>query len=209
MTATPRLIVATRNQDKLREIREILSEFGNLEVLDPDAAGIPESDEEEQLESSDTFAANAAAKASFFAAKTGARTLADDSGLCVDALGGAPGVHSRRFASIASARGSDQDAANNTLLLERMAHVPDEQRTGRYVCAVAVAEPGCTPTVYIGECAGVILWKFEGEGGFGYDPLFYIPSERMSFGRLPAARKNAISHRSVAVRAAADAILRG
>jgi XTP/dITP diphosphohydrolase len=196
-----RLLVATRNPGKVREIREILADYPELDIVGLD---VPETAEEDALEVFETFEENALAKARYFARLTGELTLADDSGICVDALGGAPGVRSRRFAPGPGLRGAEQDQANNTHLLQQLAGMPESGRGAQYVCAAAVC--GADEAVYLGTCAGVVLEEPRGTGGFGYDPLFYIPSERCTFGELDPARKNEISHRGRAVRQAAEAL---
>jgi XTP/dITP diphosphohydrolase len=195
-----RLVVATRNAGKVREIRKILSDAPGWEVVGLDDLGIPEAPEEDDIEGYETFEENALAKARWFAEKTGELALADDSGLCVDALGGAPGVRSRRFAAVDEARGERQDGANNRHLLALLADVPDERRTAHYVCAAAAAWPDGRELVRTGTCDGVILCEARGTGGFGYDPLFFVPDEGQTFGELPPDRKNALSHRGRAVR---------
>jgi XTP/dITP diphosphohydrolase len=197
-----RLLVATRNPGKVREIHDILSGHPGFEVVGLEELGIAETLEEDDLEVFETFEENALAKARWFAAQAGELTLADDSGICVDALGGAPGVRSRRFAGEEEARGLRQDEANNRLLLKLLANVPPERRTARYVCAVALAGAGWAE-LYVGTCDGVILRSPEGKGGFGYDPLFYLPTEGRTFGELPLGRKNEISHRAKAMQQAA------
>jgi XTP/dITP diphosphohydrolase len=204
-----RLVVATRNPGKVREIHEMLSDLGGYEVVGLADLAIPESPEEDAVEAFDTFEENALAKARWFAAKTGALALADDSGICVDALGGAPGVRSRRFAAADQGRGEGQDEANNRHLLHLLADVPDGRRTARYVCAAALAWPGGRDTVRTGTCDGVILHAPRGTAGFGYDPLFYLEEEGMTFGELPADRKNALSHRGRAIRAVIGALAGG
>jgi len=201
-----RLVVATRNAGKVREIREILAAADGWEVVGLDDLGIPESPEEDDVEAFETFEENALAKAHYFARKTGELALADDSGLCVDALGGAPGVRSRRFAPVDEARGERQDGANNRHLLALLAHVPDARRTARYVCAAAAAWPDGRETVRTGACDGVILRAPRGGGGFGYDPLFHLPDEGRTFGELPPERKNRLSHRGRAVRSLLQAL---
>ncbi|MBD0319326.1 MAG: non-canonical purine NTP pyrophosphatase, partial [Gemmatimonadetes bacterium] len=131
------LLVATRNPGKVREIREILAHYPELEIAGLD--GIEETADEDALEVFGTFEENALAKARYFARLTGRLTLADDSGICVDALGGAPGVRSRRFAPGPDLRGTAQDQANNTFLLQQLAGMPETGRTARYVCAAALA----------------------------------------------------------------------
>ena len=144
-----RLLVATRNPGKVREIRDILSGHPQFDVVGLDDLGIEETPEEDTLEVFETFEENALAKARWFAAKTGELTLADDSGICVDALGGAPGVRSRRFAGEEEARGLRQDEANNAYLLRRLADVAPERRTAHYVAAVALAAPGGREEVFV------------------------------------------------------------
>ncbi|HWK90513.1 MAG TPA: RdgB/HAM1 family non-canonical purine NTP pyrophosphatase [Longimicrobium sp.] len=201
-----RLLVATRNPGKVREIREILAAYPGLEIVGLAELRIRESPEEDDIEGFDTFEENALAKARYFAARTACTALADDSGICVDALGGAPGVRSRRFAPDADQRGAGQDQANNRHLLARLEDVPDAERTARYVCAAAIADPAGGTLVRTGTCAGVILREPRGSGGFGYDPLFYLTAEGVTFGELPPARKNELSHRGRAVRAVAEAL---
>jgi XTP/dITP diphosphohydrolase len=196
------LLVATRNPGKVREIRGILAAYPELEI--EGLEGIEETAEEDALEIFDTFEENALAKARYFARLTGRLTLADDSGICVDALGGAPGVRSRRFAPGPDLRGAAQDEANNTYLLQQLAGMAEPGRTARYVCAAALA--GVVEAVFLGECTGVVLEEPRGAGGFGYDPLFYIPAEGCTFGELPPDRKNEISHRGRAVRLVADSL---
>lgn len=204
-----RLVVATRNPGKVREIREILAGVPGWEVVGLDDLGIPEAPEEDDIEGYETFEENALAKARWFAAKTGELALADDSGLCVDALDGRPGVRSRRFAAVDEARGERQDQANNRHLLALLGDVPDERRTARYVCSAAAAWPDGREIVRTGTCDGVILHEPRGTGGFGYDPLFYVEDEGRSFGELPPERKHALSHRGRAFRALLQALREG
>lgn len=201
-----RLVVATRNPGKVREIHRMLDALGGYEVVGLSDLRIPESPEEDAVEAFDTFAENALAKARYFAARTGALALADDSGICVDALEGAPGVRSRRFAPVDEARGERQDEANNRHLLLLLRDVPDARRTARYVCAAALAWPDGRELVREGSCGGAILRAPRGTGGFGYDPLMFLPEEGRTFGELPAARKDEISPRGRAVRAAVAAL---
>ena len=203
-----RLLVATRNPGKVRELRDILSGYPQLEIAGLEDLGVLESPEEDAVEAFETFEENALAKARYYARLTGELTLADDSGICVDALGGAPGVRSRRFAGEVEARGMRQDEANNRHLLRLLADVPPERRTARYVCAAALAGEGWDD-VFVGTCDGIVIDEPRGTGGFGYDPLFWMPEEGMTFGELPPARKSEVSHRGRAVRAAAEALLKG
>lgn len=206
---TARLLVATRNPGKVREIHQMLAGVSGTEVVGLAELGIPESPEEDAVEAFETFEENALAKARYFAGMTGMLALADDSGICVDALGGAPGVRSRRFAAVDEARGERQDQANNRHLLDLLHEVPDPARTARYVCAAALAWPDGREAVRTGTCEGVILHEPRGTGGFGYDPLFYVESEGGTFGELPPERKHALSHRGKAVRAILQVLAEG
>ncbi len=204
-----RVLVATRNAGKVREIREMLAARPEIQAVGLAELGIEETEEEDAVEAFDTFEENALAKARYFARMTGELTLADDSGIAVDALGGAPGVRSRRFAPVDEARGERQDEANNRHLLDLLRATPDAERGARYVCSVALADAAGRETVFTGTCDGTILRAPRGTGGFGYDPLFYLEEEGMTFGELPSARKHEISHRGKAVRAAVEALLAG
>lgn len=192
-----RLLVATRSRHKLRELRGLLSLGDGVELLSPDDLGIPDEPEE----TGETFETNARIKARFYAMRSGLPTLADDSGLEVDALGGGPGVRTRRFA------GPDAtDADNNVRLLRELAGLPADRRGARYVCLLALALPGeagprggLEIIVRRGTCRGRIATQLSGEGGFGYDPLFEPWSEPpggQTLGQWSAEAKNAISHRS-------------
>lgn len=205
---TGSLLVATRSAGKIREIRRILREAGLAEptLLTLGDAGVVESPAEEEIEVFDTFEQNALAKARYFCRLSGLLTLADDSGLCVDALGGAPGVRSKRFSGRADLRGEQLDAANNARLLEALRGVRAADRAAHYVCVAALVAPTGDERLFRGTCDGVILPAPRGDGGFGYDPLFFLPEERATFGELPAERKNEISHRARAVRAAAASL---
>jgi XTP/dITP diphosphohydrolase len=196
----PTLLVATRSAHKLREIREILGD-PRCRIVDLDDIGIPETAEEDALECFQTFEENALAKARHFQRLSGAPTLADDSGLVVDVLDGQPGVRSKRFSPDSGLSGAARDGANNELLLRKLATVPDGERSARYVCVVALAtEDG--EHCFRGECEGSIALQPRGTAGFGYDPLFVVPGDGRTMAELDAAEKNAISHRSRALRAA-------
>lgn len=198
-----RIVVATRSGHKLREIREIFAAIPDLELVDLDRAGVePRPAEEDAIEAFDTFEENALAKARYFARRAGATVLADDSGLSVDALGGEPGVRSKRFAGVAADQG-DPDDANNRLLLRRMHGVPDAERRAHYVCVLALVDPEGGEHTFVGRCHGEIVREPRGEGGFGYDPLFRLRGESRTFAEMSAAEKNAVSHRAEALRAAA------
>ena len=184
------LVVATRNQGKLREIRRLL-QGSPVTVLGLDAfADLPAVEED-----GDTFTANARKKAQSVARRTGRLTLADDSGLVVAALGGAPGVHSARFA------GPDaSDVANNRKLLQALAAVPVAQRTAAFHCTMALCTPQGDCRFFDGQVAGVILEAPRGDGGFGYDPLFLVREYGKTMAELPLDIKNRISHRGQALR---------
>lgn len=185
---TPRLLLASNNAHKVREIRDILA--GLYDVVSLKEAGLDIDVEE----TGDTFAQNATLKAEAVCARTGVAALADDSGLAVDALAGEPGVRSARYAGV-----HGDDGANNRLLLDRLAQTP-APRTARFVCAMALARPGRETLVVEGHVPGTILDAPRGEGGFGYDPLFLYESGA-TFGEMPEDQKNAVSHRSRAAKA--------
>jgi XTP/dITP diphosphohydrolase len=178
------LVFATRNAHKLQEVRALIAATGlPLDLIDLDAAGV----DGDPPETGDTFVANALEKARWVRARTGLPCLADDSGLEVDALGGAPGVRSKRFSPEATAE------ANNALLLSRLGDRPD--RRGRFRCVLAVVGPRGEGTVD-GTCEGAIATVARGAQGFGYDPLF-LPDDRpgATLAELAMSDKNAISHR--------------
>jgi len=196
------LLVATRSLGKQREIRRLLAPAG-IPILFPDDAGVPPDPTEERLELADTFEANARAKAEYFARRTGLATVADDSGLEVFALGGLPGVRSKRWAS--GAAGVELDRANNAELLRRLLGAPAARRRARYRCVLAyLTSPGAVPEIFEGECTGTILDGPQGEGGFGYDPLFRSDDLGRSFGEAGETEKDAVSHRGRAFRALLD-----
>lgn len=202
-------LVATRSEHKLREIRRILPADSCLDLVSLSEVGVPESAEEVEIESFDTFRANALAKARYFASRSGMLTLADDSGLCVDALGGRPGVRSKRLAGRTGLAGATLDAENNRTLLSLLEGMSPDQRTARYVCAAAARFPDGRELVFEGSCAGQILDAERGHGGFGYDPLFLVLSLGRTFGELPPETKDGISHRAQAFAALGSALCRG
>lgn len=202
------LLVATRSAGKMREIRRILASVPGLRVLDLDEAGIPESPEEEELEPYATFEENARSKARYFFERSGIPTVADDSGIVVDALGGAPGVRSKRFAPAARS-GEGQDEANNRYLVERLAGVPAEQRTARYVCVAVLVDGSGRELVTRGEAEGRIVDTPRGSGGFGYDPHVLVPELDVTFAELTPDGKDARSHRGAAFRALAAHLAEG
>lgn len=185
------LVLGTRNRKKVVELEPLLAPFGfQLQTL----ADLPLAIEVE--ESGETFAANAALKASEQARHLGQWVLGEDSGLEVEALHGAPGVYSARFAG---QQGDDE--ANNRLLLEKLAHTPPEKRGARYVCHIALSDPHGQVHIDVEDyCRGRILKEYRGTAGFGYDPLFEVVEYHRTFGELGLAVKSALSHRSRAVR---------
>ena len=192
-----RLIVATRNRGKVAEFRQMFESLGGVRV--EGLTALRDDDGFEPEETGRTFRDNACLKAAAYARHCGCLALADDSGLCVDALGGAPGVHSARFAEQHDAgRG---DAANNALLLRRLRTVPEARRTARFVCVLALADAaGRILYTSEGVVEGRVLPEPRGEGGFGYDPLFFHPPSGRATAELPPAEKHAISHRGQATR---------
>lgn len=194
-----KLLLATNNAHKAQEIREILS--GSFsDIMTMREAGI----ELEVEENGTTFRENALKKAVETLAFAGDRfdaVLADDSGLCVDALDGAPGVYSARF----SGEGHN-DAANNAKLIALLKDVPENKRTARFCCCVALARTGMDPIAVQGEVEGTILYAARGENGFGYDPFFYYAPFGKSFAELSAEEKNAVSHRRRALNLLREAL---
>jgi XTP/dITP diphosphohydrolase len=191
------VLLATRNPGKLRELAPLLAEAG-FAPLDLGAAGIPEDAVEESLEAFETFEENALAKARHFAGLAGGLpVLADDSGLSVRALAGAPGVRSKRWSGRGDLGGAALDAANNAKLLEAVAGLPDT--SAAYVCAAAWVEDGCE-LVCRGEVTGRIVLERRGQGGFGYDPYFFAEELGGTFGERTREEKARVSHRARAVR---------
>ncbi len=203
------LLVATRSQHKLGEIAAILGPL-HIETVTLRDAGLPYEPREEKIESFDTFVGNASAKAAHFAAISGMPTLADDSGLVVPVLHGQPGVRSRRFSGRDDLDGEMLDRANNERLLERLADRRGAERAAWYTCAVALHRPGRTSLFTIGTVHGTILETPRGQLGFGYDPLFALPTlGGRTFGECDAPAKHMLSHRGRAFRALAAALLHG
>ena len=182
---------------------ELVASVATARLTSLQELGIEASALEDDLEVHHTFIENAMAKARYFAGRTGRLTLADDSGLMVDALSGQPGVRTKRFASDHGIEAVDQDQANNDLLLEQLMDVPDERRRAQYVCAAALAWADGTLLTAVGTCSGRIAHARRGTGGFGYDPLFVIPDLDVTFAQLTRPQKNQRSHRAHAVRALA------
>lgn len=197
-----KLLLATRSTHKLKEIRAILRNEPEIELLDLNAAAVPVSGDEDLIEAFDTFEANAVAKASYFHRKTGLPTAADDSGIVVDALGGAPGVRSKRFAPVRAGIGGEaRDRENLEHLLGKLSTVALAERTARYVCVVAlVTGRDLRSGVFRGTVEGLILGHPRGEGGFGYDPVFYHRGLGRTFAEIAPEEKDAVSHRGIAFR---------
>ena len=195
----PRLAIATRNRGKLREFKRLLRSVP-YELLNLDDLGVSLN----AGETADTFEENARIKSRDYAAATGVLTLADDSGLEVDALGGAPGVHSARYAG---EHGDDE--ANNDLLLANLVDVPAGKRTARYRIVIALTDPATMETVTVeGACEGEIGFARKGSNGFGYDPLFFVSQHQKSMAELTAEEKDALSHRGIAARKIAEILIR-
>jgi XTP/dITP diphosphohydrolase len=191
-----KLVVATRNAGKLKEIKKLLTPLG------VHAEGLAELNcALDVVEDGDSFAANACKKATEIAALTGRLTLADDSGLVVDALAGEPGIYSARYAGADSS-----DADNNARLLRELAGVPADRRTAAFVCAMALADADGNCREFSGRLAGRILEAARGDGGFGYDPLFLVAEYGKTLAELPLEIKNRISHRGSALRQVIAAI---
>ena len=188
------LLLATRNPHKLREVRELLSETDFEVISIADLTDIPEI-----IEDGDSFEANADKKARVLASLTGRTAIADDSGIEVDALDGAPGIYSARFAGVS---GPGADDANNRLLVEKLQGVAPEDRTARYRCVLAIVTPTGEARYSSGSVEGRIVDEPGGSGGFGYDPHFLVEgdSQGRRMAELSPSEKNAISHRGKALR---------
>ena len=195
----PQLLIATHNPGKVREYRELLRGLDRPLVSLSDV-GIAE----EVAETGLTFAENAWLKARTYAALSGLLTLSDDSGLAVDALGGAPGIHSARYGGDAC----PDDAARVNLLLSNLHGIPWVQRTARFRCVIAIHHPQGVEVSVVGSVAGMIQYTPQGNDGFGYDPVFYLPSLRRTMAQLPLDEKNRISHRANAAGRAVPALQR-
>ncbi len=201
MTTETEIVLATRSADKIREIREILAHTRGLTLLTLADVGVDLAAEEEHIEAFATFAGNALAKATYFLQRTGRAVVADDSGICVEALRGAPGVHSKRFAKDSGLAGLALDRANNCLLLERLQGRPAAQRGARYICVAALARPERAPAFAVGSVRGIVIENERGDDGFGYDPLFLLPELQRTFAEIDQATKHQLSHRGRAFRA--------
>ena len=194
-----KLLAATRSAGKQREFRRVLEPAG-FEVLFPEAIGLHHTPAEDRLELGETFEDNARRKAEHFTRLGKLPTLADDSGLEVLSLGGAPGVRSRRWAGATGSQ-AEVDAANNAELIRRLAGATGVRRNARYRCVlVYLASWGATPRVFEGACTGRILEEPSGEGGFGYDPYFFSEELGRTFAEAAPEEKDAVSHRGRALR---------
>jgi len=181
----PRLLLATTNKGKAAEYRRLLKGL-DLELVTLGQAGISQ----EAEENCNTFEGNARSKAEFYAALSGLLTLADDSGLEVDALGGEPGVRSSRYAG-----DNAGDAERISFLLNKLRDIPQGKRQARFRCVIAIAQPGRTTQTAEGTCEGFIAPGPQGDNGFGYDPIFYLPEYNKTIAELTPDVKNRISHR--------------
>lgn len=208
MSAAQILVLGTTNEGKVRELVDLLQPHG---IGCRSLAGLSAAVEVEETRAS--FAENAALKATAQARALGAWVLAEDSGLVVPALGGAPGIHSARFSALAGfapeAARSQVDLRNTELVLERLAGKVGGERAAHYACHAALADPaGCVVAESHGTCHGVIALAPVGGGGFGYDPVFIVPEYHRTFGELSPRVKAVISHRGRAMRAILPALLR-
>ena len=185
-----KLVIATKNINKINEIKEKFSNFGDLGIGSlTDFNNLPE-----VVEDGQTFEENALKKARVYAAFTGLPVLSDDSGLEIDALFGEPGVRSARYAG----ENADDDE-NNDLVLKKLKNVPEDKKNARFICVIAVIMPDKREFLTKGICEGRIIGKKIGKRGFGYDPIFYIPSLGKTMAELTIMEKNKISHRALAL----------
>ncbi|MGI4787264.1 MAG: XTP/dITP diphosphatase [Janthinobacterium lividum] len=194
-----KLMLATNNAGKVIEFRALLGQWGSLRGVELVTSRDWPQPLPDVAETGTTFAENARLKAVALARATGLPALADDSGLCVDALDGQPGLYSARWAGLDAT-----DADRNALLLSRLAGVEAEKRTARYVCVVSLATPNGHSIEAMGTCVGQILEAPRGTNGFGYDPLFLLPDMGRTMAELTASEKNQISHRALAISALSE-----
>lgn len=185
-----RIIAATQNSHKIKEMEAITKQFG-MEIISQKEAGFEPVDIEED---GNSFEENSAIKAKAICQRTGEPSIADDSGLAVDALDGAPGIYSARYAGE-----NADDSENNAKLLAALKETPPINRTGKYVSVITLAYPDGRTLVARGECTGTLLFSPRGEGGFGYDPLFIPDGSDETFAEMSAEEKNRISHRAKAL----------
>lgn len=189
MNNMKQVVIATKNKGKAKDFEALFGPLGYEVVTMFDVA--PEMEIEE---TGTTFEENAILKAEALAKELNTIVIADDSGLAVDALNGEPGVYSARYA------GDHDDEANMVKLIENLKNVEDEKRTARFCCCIAIAGPGFETTTVFGTCEGVIAHEKRGTNGFGYDPIFFVPSLNRMMAELTADEKGAISHRGNAIR---------
>ena len=195
-----KIVLASRNRKKINELKNLLSEsFSDLEILSLDDVGITEEIEE----NGETFEENALIKARA-AAVSGYIAVGDDSGLTVDALNGAPGIYSARYAARCNYAGDHDDEGNNQALLQNLRGLPAEKRGGAFVCTIACVLPNGKELTVRGEVRGRILESYAGNGGFGYDPLFFYEPLNKTFAELSFDEKNAVSHRGRAIKLFAE-----
>lgn len=188
-----KIVAATNNKHKVKELTALF-QGSDTELVTLREIGFTD----EIIEDGATFLENARIKAMAVHKATGLASIADDSGLCVDALGGEPGIYSARYAS-EDGENSD-DKRNNEKLLRNLDPVPENERTARFVSALCFIDADGTEVSAVGKCEGIITREERGEGGFGYDPLFFFPSFGKTFGELTAEEKNEVSHRANAVK---------
>ena len=189
-----KVVVASGNAKKLAELQGLAKGLP-VEVLSPAQLG---GDLPDVVEDGESFEENAEKKALAFARAYGLPAIADDSGICVDALGGAPGTRSARYSGEEDA--ADRDARNNAKLLRALAGVPEARRTARFVCALSLAHPDGRAHTVVGEWEGLVTFAPRGSGGFGYDPLFLIPHRGVTSAELEPEEKGRLSHRGAAMR---------
>ncbi len=194
-----KLVIATNNRNKIIEIQDKFEDVPGLELVP--LGRYP--DPPEIVEDGETFRDNAEKKARGIAAFTGHLSMADDSGLVIDALDGRPGVYSARYAGESA---TDED--RNRTVLDEMRGVPPAQRAARFVCVIAICGPDGRCVFTEGECGGVIAEEIKGTRGFGYDPIFFLPGRGMTMAELPLEEKNRISHRAKALEKARDLLMR-
>lgn len=185
-----KMVAATNNKGKLNELVSILSKLG-IEVISLEESGYYEEIEE----NGKTFEENALIKAEAVMRVTGLAAIGDDSGLEIDALNGEPGIYSARYA---------KPGLRKKTVLDKLRGVPEKKRTARFVCAIACVLPNGEKIITRGICEGKILNECRGEGGFGYDPIFYVPEYRQTFAEMPAELKNRVSHRARAIQLMAE-----
>lgn len=189
MSETRQIVLATRNQGKVKEFNNLFASLGWEGISLADFDDVPE-----VIEDGDTFEANAIKKAVTISTYLNLPAVGDDSGLEVDALEGRPGVYSARYAGETAT-----DEENWKKLLHELDGVPQEKRTARFRCTLALVEPGGKPLIATGSCEGIIATEPAGTNGFGYDPVFYLPEKQKMMAELSAKEKNQISHRAMAM----------